>query len=145
VLSPSLHDALDFRNNAAQNRVDGNASALRGNEPERAEIGRLTPFPKRMPHPWFCPAHNTIAAAGLNDLEYLTLRKRGIEPLILADARGREGVKRIFGVDEYPRTVASLLPLFPASGECRNGHARAVGLRGTDPDRQLRPKQNLYV
>jgi hypothetical protein len=44
VVSPSLHDALDFRNNAAQNRVDGHGSAIRGNEPERAEIGRLTPF-----------------------------------------------------------------------------------------------------
>jgi NitT/TauT family transport system substrate-binding protein len=49
--------------------------------------------------------HNRVDAAALNDLEYLTLRKRGIEPIILADARGREGVKRIFEVEEYPGTV----------------------------------------
>lgn len=49
--------------------------------------------------------HNRVPAAALNELEYLTLRKRGLEPQILVDSRGRQGVKSIFGVDEYAGTV----------------------------------------
>jgi hypothetical protein len=64
-----------------------------------------------MRYPWLCPAYSKVAAAALNDLEYLTLRKRGIERRTMADARWGKGVKRIFRVDEYPGTaVVSLLP-----------------------------------
>jgi NitT/TauT family transport system substrate-binding protein len=46
-----------------------------------------------------------VAAAILNDVEYVMLRKRGVDPVLLADTRGRENTKRVFGVEEYPITV----------------------------------------
>jgi NitT/TauT family transport system substrate-binding protein len=46
-----------------------------------------------------------VAAAILNDVEYLMLRKRGIDTVLLADTRGRENTKRCFGVEEYPGVV----------------------------------------
>jgi NitT/TauT family transport system substrate-binding protein len=47
----------------------------------------------------------TVAAALLNDVEYLMLRKRGIDPQVLVDTRGRENTRRWFGVETYPGGV----------------------------------------
>ena len=46
-----------------------------------------------------------VAAAILNDVEYVMLRKRGVDPVLLADLRGRENTKRCFGVEDYPISV----------------------------------------
>jgi NitT/TauT family transport system substrate-binding protein len=46
-----------------------------------------------------------VAAAILNDVEYVMLRKRGADPVLLADTRGRENTKRYFGAEEYPISV----------------------------------------
>jgi len=46
-----------------------------------------------------------VAAAILNDVEYVMLRKQGVDPVLLADTRGRENTKRYFGVEEYPIVV----------------------------------------
>jgi len=46
-----------------------------------------------------------VAAAILNDVEYVMLRKRGLDPVLLADVRGRENTKHWFGVEDYPISV----------------------------------------
>ena len=46
-----------------------------------------------------------VAAAVLNDVEYLTLRKQGVEPRMLVDTRGLENTKRCFGAEIYPTSV----------------------------------------
>jgi len=47
----------------------------------------------------------TVAAAVLNNVEYLMLRKQGIDPLILVDTRGRENLKRSVGAETFPTSV----------------------------------------
>lgn len=46
-----------------------------------------------------------VAAAILNDAEYVMLRKQGVEPPMLVDTGGRENTKRCFGVETYPTGV----------------------------------------
>jgi NitT/TauT family transport system substrate-binding protein len=46
-----------------------------------------------------------IAAAAINESEYLQVRKRGIQLVILADLRDRKQIRALPGVDEYPTTV----------------------------------------
>src|SRR5678815_1079016 len=49
--------------------------------------------------------HSKVAAAFMNEVEYLMLQKRGVNVHVLVDLRGRENTKRIYGVEEYPTSV----------------------------------------
>jgi len=49
--------------------------------------------------------HSKVAAAFMNEVEYLMLQKRGVNVHLLVDLRGRENTKRIYGMEEYPTTV----------------------------------------
>ena len=49
--------------------------------------------------------HSKVAAAFLNEVEYLMLQKRGVNVHVLVDLRGRENTKRIYGAEEYPTAV----------------------------------------
>jgi NitT/TauT family transport system substrate-binding protein len=48
--------------------------------------------------------HSKVAAAFMNEVEYLMLQKRGVNVHVLVDLRGRENSKRIHGMED-PTTV----------------------------------------
>jgi NitT/TauT family transport system substrate-binding protein len=48
---------------------------------------------------------NKVTAAAIGASEYLALRRKGLDPLVLVDLRSRDELKRIFGIAEYPTTV----------------------------------------
>jgi NitT/TauT family transport system substrate-binding protein len=49
--------------------------------------------------------HGKADAAVLNEVEYLMLKKRGFDPVVMLDARGPENARRIFGFETYPTAV----------------------------------------
>jgi NitT/TauT family transport system substrate-binding protein len=44
-------------------------------------------------------------AAVLNEVEYLMLKKRGFDPVVMLDVRGPENARQIFGLETYPTAV----------------------------------------
>jgi NitT/TauT family transport system substrate-binding protein len=64
--------------------------------------------------------HDKVESAVLNEAEYLMLRKRGIDPPILVDLRGRENMKRVYGMEDYPNVVLM------ATGSWLRDHAEAA-------------------
>ena len=71
--------------------------------------------------------HGKSDIAVLNEVEYLVLRKRGVHPVVVVDARGRENAGRIFGLETYPTAVLmSTGPWLREHGDVARRLARAV-------------------